>query len=115
MKNVRVVRPNRTDVEPLDIAISSGSIARLGADIDPAEATRVFDGNGLLAFPGVVDAHMHFGIYNPLDTDIVSESRAAATGGVTTAISYMRSGQYYLNKGGPYADFFPEVLARQQG
>ena len=27
----------------------------------------------------------------------------------------MRTGQYYLNKGGPYADFFPEVLEPTDG
>ena len=45
----------------------------------------------------------------------MSESRASAQGGVTTALSYMRTGQYYLNKGGDYADFFPEVLELTDG
>ncbi len=73
------------------------------------------DGGGKLAFPGVVDAHQHWGIYNPLSDDTATESRACAQGGVTTAMTYMRTGQYYLNKGGPYADFFPEVLASSRG
>ncbi|MEM7761294.1 MAG: amidohydrolase family protein, partial [Cyanobacteria bacterium P01_A01_bin.40] len=28
-----------------------------------------------------------------------------------TSLNYIRTGQYYLNKGGSYQDFFPEVLA----
>ena len=40
----------------------------------------------------------------------MTESRAAAVGGTTTVLNYMRTGQYYLNQGGPYADFFPQVL-----
>ena len=115
VKNVRVVRPSHPEVELLDVAVKDGSFARLAPNIDPAEANEVLDGGGLLAFPGVVDAHMHFGIYHPLTEDIVSESRTAATGGVTSGISYMRTGQYYLNKGGPYTDFFPEVLAMSEG
>lgn len=115
IKNAHVVRPNHPEVETLDIAIKDGSFARLAPDIDPAEAAAVFDGAGLHAFPGVVDAHMHFGIYHPLVEDIVSESRTAATGGVTSGISYMRTGQYYMNKGGPYAEFLPEVLATSEG
>lgn len=115
VKNVRVVRPDRTEVESLDIAVEDGVISRLAASIDPSEAARVFDGGGLLAFPGAVDAHMHFGIYHPLTEDIHSESRAAASGGVTTGLSYMRTGQYYLNQGGPYTEFYPEVLARSEG
>jgi allantoinase len=114
VKNAHVVRPKHPDVETLDIAIKDGRFARLAPDIDPAEAVSVFDGAGLHAFPGVVDAHMHFGIYHPLVEDIVSESRTAATGGVTSGISYMRTGQYYMNKGGPYAEFLPEVLATSE-
>jgi len=44
----------------------------------------------------------------------VSESRAAAQGGVTSMLNYFRTGQYYLNKGGPYKKFFPEVLKISQ-
>src|SRR5204862_1807707 len=58
---------------------------------------------------------MHTGIYAPLAEDAVSESRAAAQGGVTSSLNYFRSGQYYLNKGGPYRDFFPEVLRLSEG
>jgi allantoinase len=45
----------------------------------------------------------------------VTESQAAVSGGVTTMLTYFRTGQYYLNRGGAYADFFPEVLAHSQG
>jgi allantoinase len=113
--NVRVVRPRIDEPADLDIAITDGKIAALEAGIDHALATEVVDGGGRLAFPGCVDAHQHWGIYNTLDVDTASESRAAAQGGVTTAINYMRTGQYYLNKGGSYADFMPEVLALADG
>ena len=115
VKNVRVVRPGRPDVERVDLGIADGKFARIAASIDPAEARETFDGKGRLAFPGLVDAHMHVGIYQPLEIDAVPESRAAAAGGVTTSLNYMRTGQYYLNQGGPYARFFPEVLRRSQG
>jgi allantoinase len=36
-------------------------------------------------------------------------------GGVTSSLNYFRTGQYYLNKGGPYRRFFPEVLKIAQG
>ena len=113
--NVSVVVPGRDDPQALDIGVKDGRIARLEADLDPALAATVVDGGGKVAFPGVVDAHQHWGIYNPLAEDAVSESRASAQGGVTTAITYMRTGQYYLNKGGDYADFFPEVLELTDG
>jgi allantoinase len=113
--DVRVVRPHIDSVDDVDIAVADGRIARLAPRIDPSEAAAVFDGGGKLAFPGAVDAHQHWGIYNPLDVDTFSESRAAAQGGVTTGITYVRTGQYYLNRGGDYAEFFPAVLALSDG
>ncbi|NIR40997.1 MAG: hydantoinase, partial [Actinobacteria bacterium] len=106
LTNVKVVRPGSAEPFDADIAVSGGVIADVAPGL-AGDAAQVVDGGGLLAFPGVVDAHMHFGIYNELSEDIRTESRAALQGGVTSGISYMRTGQYYLQKGGPYADFFP--------
>ncbi len=110
IRGARVVRPVEDDVIDADIAITNGRVAEVRAGIDPASAKEVVEAGGRLAFPGAVDAHQHWGIYNELSEDTTSESRAAAQGGVTTALSYMRTGQYYLNRGGSYLDFFPEVL-----
>lgn len=108
--NAQVVRPGSEGVEHSDIGIRDGKIVALQASIEAAEGESFFDANGKLAFPGLVDAHMHTGIYNPLAEDALSESQAAAMGGVTSSLNYMRTGQYYLNKCGPYREFFPEVL-----
>ena len=115
IKNVRVVRPRKDKVELLDIGIKNGSVHTLHPDINPGMAKEVVEGNNYLAFPGVVDAHMHTGIYAPLGEDAVTESRAAAAGGVTCSLNYIRTGRYYLNKGGSYMDFFPEVLSESEG
>src|SRR5581483_3071964 len=114
IKNVRVVRPGESAPREADIAVRDGKFARISPNLG-ADAKTVYDGKGRLAFPGVVDAHMHTGIYAPLAEDAVSESRAAAQGGVTSSLNYFRSGQYYLNKGGPYRTFFPEVLKLSAG
>jgi allantoinase len=115
VKNVRVVRPDRRDPEPLDIGVVHGRVARLDPEIPADQARDVVDGRGRLAFPGVVDAHQHWGIYNPLAEDTRSESRAAAQGGVTTGITYVRTGRYYMNRTGPYAEVYPDILAAAQG
>jgi len=109
IKNARIVRPGQKEVFQGDIAVTGEKISRVERNIRET-AKQVHDAKGLLAFPGVVDAHMHAGIYSPLKEDAVSESRAAAQGGVTSMLNYFRTGQYYLNKGGPYKKFFPEVL-----
>jgi allantoinase len=115
IKNVRVVRPGAGAPVEADIAVKDGKFSRIAPGLLPSEAKTVYDGRGRLAFPGVVDAHMHTGIYSPLKEDAVSESRAAAQGGVTSMLNYFRTGQYYLNRGGPYAKFFPDVLKTSKG
>jgi len=115
VRNVRLVIPDRTAVEQGDIGILGGRIVTLARELDISRAKKVIDGSGRLAFPGVIDAHMHTGIYSPLAQDSVSESRAAAQGGVTSSLNYFRSGQYYLNKGGLYAELLPEVLDLTRG
>jgi len=114
-RNVRVVQPHRGQTVQADIGVSGGTVVAVEAGLEAGPDTEVVDGGGKLAFPGAVDAHQHWGIYNPLAEDTATESRAAAQGGVTTGITYMRTGQYYLNKGGPYAEFFPQVLAEADG
>ena len=112
---MRVVRPDAKTVEDADIGITGGKFCKVHPGLSPGEAKAVYDGKGRLAFPGAVDAHMHTGIYAPLAEDAPSESRAAAQGGVTTSLNYFRTGQYYLNRGGPYAACFPEVLELSEG
>jgi allantoinase len=115
IKNVFVVRPKAFDVPLMDIGIKNGRFAAIERGLNPALAEVVVDGKGNLAFPGVIDAHTHVGIYAPLSEDALSESRAAVQGGVTCMLNYIRTGKYYLNKGGSYRDFMPEVLSLSDG
>ena len=94
IKNARIVRPNKTSVDCLDIAVRDGKIDRIAPDIRAEQGKEIFDAQNYLAFPGCVDAHMHVGIYQPLAQDAVSESKAAAMGGVTSSLNYIRTGQY---------------------
>jgi allantoinase len=114
IKNVRVVRP---DEEPTltSIGIRDGKFQVIADSIPEEDAANVVDAHERLAFPGVVDAHQHWGIYNPLEDDAVSESRACAQGGVTTGITYLRTGRYYLNRTGPYAEVLPVALEKTAG
>lgn len=111
--NARLVRPKKKNVQDCEIGIVNGKIELVSAKIPKkyiTDNTKIINARKRYVFPGVVDAHTHTGIYAPLDEDAVSESKAAATGGVTSMINYLRTGQYYLNRGGSYNSFFPEVM-----
>jgi allantoinase len=115
IKGATIVQPGATETFQGDIAIQGGVFSQIAHYISSEAARTVVDAHGLLAFPGVVDAHMHTGIYAPLDADARSESAAAAAGGVTSSLNYIRTGKYYLNQGGPYRLFMPQVQRLSQG
>lgn len=112
--NGTVVIPYTGEVR-CDLGIRGGRIAALVETIDPAQADEVLDARGLLVLPGAVDSHFHLGIYRSMGEDAESETRSALAGGVTSVVSYFRTGQHYLNKTGPYREIFPEVLALTGG
>jgi dihydroorotase (multifunctional complex type) len=98
-----------------DVGVRDGRIAALADAIVPRETAHVIDARGKLVLPGAVDSHFHIGIYRDLARDAESETRSALAGGVTTVISYFRTGSHYLNKTGPYRTIFPEVVAATEG
>jgi dihydroorotase-like cyclic amidohydrolase len=98
-----------------DVAARDGKIVQIADTIAPSDADSVVDAHEKLVFPGGVDAHFHVGIYRPVAEDAESETRSALVGGVSTVVSYFRTGSHYLNRSGPYREIFPEVLAATHG
>ncbi|MBQ7919955.1 MAG: amidohydrolase [Lachnospiraceae bacterium] len=45
-----------------DLLIKDGKIAEIGENVIPNENMEIFDAEGLLVFPGFIDAHSHIGI-----------------------------------------------------
>jgi allantoinase len=111
IRNALVVRPGAEAPERLDVAVQDGRFAAFEESIDDSQATTTLDAGGKHLFPGAVDVHQHWGIYNELSEDADSESRAAAQGGVTSGITYIRTGAYYMNRTGPYKEVFPDILS----
>lgn len=92
-----------------DIGVSGGKVTEIG-DIATNGGDNIIDATGKFVFPGAVDSHFHIGIHRPFKDDAASESASAACGGVTTILSYFRTGKGYLDKVGPYHEIWPELL-----
>lgn len=114
VKNGTLVTPY-IGVMRAELGIRDGRIASVSDRIAAAEGDEVLDAAGKFVFPGAVDSHYHVGIYRPLSEDAESESASSTVGGVTTILSYFRTGHHYLNKSGPYEQIFPEVLELSSG
>lgn len=93
-----------------DIGIRDGRIVTLTDDLSGSDADQLIDATGKAIFPGAVDSHYHIGIYRDMTEDTESETTSSVVGGVTTVVSYFRTGSHYLNKTGPYREILPEVL-----
>lgn len=109
LKNCKIIIPKLGIIEG-DIGIKGGKISSLSRSIEKSSANKIINVNNKIVFPGVIDAHSHIGIYRPFNQDAISESKAAVTGGITTILSYFRTGTHYLNISGPYREVYKKVL-----
>ena len=96
----------RSDYDPcpLDVLVEGGRIGALllpGTPVAPGIAERRID--GLHVFPGLVEAHMHFGFGEKI-TEYQTETAHAAVGGFTTILAY------FLNN-----EAYGDVYRREQG
>ena len=68
-----------------NVLIDHEQIVAVQPESLPLKADQVVDARGCLVLPGIIDEHVHFREPGLTDkADMVSESRAAAAGGVTT-------------------------------
>ena len=84
--NSHVMSPN--GMIEKNIIIDEGKI-KLFTNENPV-CDKKIDGSGLVSIPGVIDTHVHYGVYSPIDQAATTESHAAAIGGVTTMMRMFR-------------------------
>ena len=114
LKDCKLVLPQIGLMEA-DVGIKSGKIASISKSLESSSASRVLDVRGKVVLPGVVDAHSHFGIYRSFKRDAVSESGAAATGGITTVLNIIRPRPYYLDWTGSLVGLHRKLLDLSKG
>lgn len=97
--NGQVVFPD-DGVVKMNVYIKDGKISTLSEGVFPAKET--IDATGKYVAPGIIDPHIHLGLFAPLDVELGTETRAALLGGVTT------QGVFF---GGPQSHFesFPGI------
>jgi dihydropyrimidinase len=75
-----------------DVAIADGRIERIGPELARYGAP-VIDASGLLVLPGVIDVHTHVRLPTAEEPDrFFADSRAAASGGTTTFLTFNNPG-----------------------
>ena len=100
----RVVIPGEGIFET-DVWVKDGRVVGL-ASHGPG-AAEVIDARGKLVLPGVVDPHVHLGLFSPLEEDLESETRSALLGGVTTIGCFFGGSDSHL----PLIERLPGLVA----
>jgi dihydropyrimidinase len=126
VKNGSVIIPAHGIVHT-DIGITGETISCLGKVADE-QAAHIIDATGKYVLPGLIDPHVHLGMYHPFYQDLQNESKAAAAGGVTTIMTTLASldrldaldttagqGTARTAKPARYSDIFPQLLEDIKG
>ncbi|MDE1766396.1 MAG: amidohydrolase family protein [Thaumarchaeota archaeon] len=82
-----------TGIVDKNIVIDQGKIVKLTSDIPQCDSK--INARGLVALPGIIDPHVHYGVYSPIEQAAVTESKVAAVGGITTMMRMLRMGGSY--------------------
>ena len=96
IKNGYVVIP-KVGIRNTNIIIENGKIKELSRSLDNLSCSRSIDATGKYILPGLIDPHVHYGVYTPIDKAARTESKSAAIGGVTTMIRMLRLDSDYKN------------------
>ena len=87
LRHATLIDPAKGTRQVGDLLIREGRIVQAGASLSPCGA-RVLEADGLIAAPGLIDAHVH--LRDPGQTykeDLRSGTAAAAAGGFTTVVA----------------------------
>jgi len=96
IKNGKVVTVN--GVRELSLLVKNGIIVAMISDMDDMEgleAIKTIDAEGMYVLPGGVEPHTHIGLYLGYENDLVSETRSAAAGGITTIFHFAMTTESY--------------------
>ena len=83
----------QTGIIDKNLVLDEGKIVMLTNEI-PACDNKI-NADGLVSIPGIIDPHVHYGVYSPIEKAAKSESHAGAIGGVTTMMRMLRLGDSY--------------------
>jgi dihydropyrimidinase len=89
IKNAKIVSPET--VTEGHIAIEKGKVVGIITDASFPDADEIIDAEWKFVIPGVIDPHIHYGVYHSCEEEI-QDLQCAAYGGTTTACSYVGLG-----------------------
>ncbi len=90
LKNSKIVKPE--GIFSADVAVNEGKIVSITTNTLSPKADKVIDVSGKYVLPGVIDPHVHLGLFNHSYEDDIKDTLAAIHGGVTTIGNFVGMG-----------------------
>ena len=97
LKNGTLVWPGQGTFKS-DLFISGGNIVSIHQSREIADVGEIIDVSGKYVLPGIIDPHVHLGIFAPFEQDVRDETKAGLWGGVTTLGCFLYDKESYLPK-----------------
>jgi dihydropyrimidinase len=94
IKNANVVIP-KVGVLKTNILIENGKIKELTNSSASVNYSKSINANDKYVLPGLIDPHVHYGVFSPIEMAAATESKSAAVGGVTTIMRMLRVYESY--------------------
>src|SRR5919112_1740989 len=95
--NANLVIPKEGIVKK-DILIENQKIKAITNSINNISYSKKINANEKYVLPGLIDPHIHYGVFSPIEQASRTESRSAAIGGVTTIMRMIRLKESYKQK-----------------
>jgi len=89
-------------VFPMNLYIKDGKIHSIGNN-EEIVAKKVIDAKGKHVMPGIIDPHVHLGLFAPLSEELKTETKSALVGGITTLGWYIGGEESHLST-------FPKII-----
>jgi dihydropyrimidinase len=97
IKNANVVIP-KVGVLRTNILIENGKIKELTNSSASVNYSKSINANDKYVLPGIIDPHVHYGVFSPIEKAAATESKSAAVGGVTTIMRMLRVYESYKDE-----------------
>jgi dihydropyrimidinase len=114
IRNAYLILP---EIGPIftNILVTNGKVSGLRTKINEIEAKEEINVKGQLVLPGLIDPHIHLGMFQPLEARIKAESAFGISGGVTTFIRYFRRPESYLELLDEQINMFGKLVYQDYG
>jgi dihydropyrimidinase len=95
--NAKVVIP-KIGIVNTNILIENEKIKDITNSIDNISYSKKINVQEKFVLPGLIDPHIHYGVFSPVERSSTTESRSAAIGGITTMMRMLRLNESYKQK-----------------